>query len=76
MADVAHSDREEDLSEVEVVALMFESILSKLKSLQWSMRESAKRLGSDWVSRCDELATLLFSLPKDHFEMLEKYPCL
>ena len=72
---VANNGLAEDMTEVEVIALMFESVLSKLKRLQWSMREAAKQLGSGWIVRCDELATLIYNLPKDHFEALEKYKC-
>ena len=54
---------------------MFESVLQKLKCLQWSMLESAKQIGHEWVARCDDLAILLYGLPNDHFEAFEKYPC-
>jgi len=75
LSDVAGSMKPEECTEVELVALTFESILQKLKCLQWSMRESAKRLGDEWVTRCDELAVLLYSLPSDHFEAFDKYDC-
>jgi len=75
LTEVSVSGTAEDYAEVEVVALMFESLLAKLKSLQWSMREGAKRLGSAWINRCDDLAILLSDLPKDHFDAFEKYPC-
>lgn len=75
LSEVAGSMKPEECTEVELVALMFESILQKLKCLQWSMRDSAKRLGGEWVARCDELAVLLYSLPSDHLEAFEKNDC-
>jgi hypothetical protein len=73
LADVESSGTAEDYSEVEVVALMFESILSKLKRLQWSLREAAKHLGGEWLIRSDDLAFLIHNLPNDIFEAFEKY---
>jgi HD-GYP domain-containing protein (c-di-GMP phosphodiesterase class II) len=75
LSDIAVNMRPEDCKEVELVAVMFNSILEKLKCLQWSLREKAKSLGGKWVSRCDELAVLLYSLPSDHFEALDKFDC-
>jgi len=73
--EIADGMGPEECTEVELVALMFDSILQKLKSLQWSMRDKAKNLGDEWVTRCDELAVLLYSLPSDHFEAFEKFEC-
>jgi HD-GYP domain-containing protein (c-di-GMP phosphodiesterase class II) len=61
--------------ELELVALMFEDVLDKMKSLQWSMRDAAKKVGSEWISRCEDLASLLYALPKNHFEAIEVYDC-
>ena len=61
--------------ELEIVALMLEDVLDKLKGLQWSMRDAAKKLGSDWIGRCDDLASLLYTLPKNHFEAISIYDC-
>jgi len=75
LSEVAIKGQENEFIEVETIALMFESVMQKLKCLQWSMRESAKRIGHEWVARCDDLANLLYGLPNDHFEAFEKYPC-
>jgi len=75
LSEIANSMKPEECTEVELVALMFESILQKLKCLQWSMRDKAKGLGDEWVTRCDELGVLLYSLPSDHFEAFEKFDC-
>lgn len=69
----AFNEREGE--ELELVALMFEDVLDKLKGLQWSMRDAAKKVGSDWIGRCDDLATLLYALPKNHFEAFTTYDC-
>lgn len=61
--------------ELEITALMFEDVLDKLKSLQWSMRDAAKKVGSNWIGRCDDLASLLYALPKNHFEAFDVYDC-
>lgn len=71
--EVEHNARESE--ELEVVALLLETVLDKLKALQWSMRDAAKKVGSDWINRCDDLASLLYSIPKDHFEAFETYSC-
>jgi hypothetical protein len=73
--DIASSMRPEDCKEVELVAVMFDSIIQKLKLLQWSLRDKAKSLGDEWVERSDELAVLLYSLPSDHFDAFEKFDC-
>jgi len=75
LSEIANSMKPEECTEVELVALMFESLLQKLKCLQWSMRDKAKDLGNEWVTRCDELGVLLFSLPSDHFEAFDKFDC-
>jgi hypothetical protein len=69
------AEQNTDFEEVELVALMLESVMEKLKSLQWSMRDAAKLVSSEWISRCDDLASLLYSLPKDHFEAFDNYSC-
>ena len=75
LSDISVSMNTSECTEVELLALMFESVLKKLKCLQWSMKDSAKRLGDKWVKRCDELAVLLYSLPSDHFEAFERFDC-
>ena len=65
----------DECTQVELLALLFESILQKFKRLQWSMHVSAKRAGPEWMSRCDELAVLLYSMPSDHFDAFEKFDC-
>jgi len=75
LSDISVSMNTSECTEVELLALMLESVLKKLKCLQWSMKDSAKRLGDKWVKRCDELAVLLYSLPSDHFEAFERFDC-
>jgi len=75
LSEIADCMKPEECTEVELVALMLESVLQKLKCLQWSLREKAKSLGDEWVERCDELAVILYSLPSDHFEAFEKFDC-
>lgn len=62
-------------TEVELMAIMFESVLQKLKCLLWSLREEAKSLGGEWQTRCDQLAVLLYGLPNDHFQAFERFKC-
>jgi HD-GYP domain-containing protein (c-di-GMP phosphodiesterase class II) len=75
LTEIAPNMNSEECTQVELLALLFESILHKLKRLQWSMYESAKKLGPDWLARCDELSVLLYSMPSDHFEAFEKFDC-
>ncbi|MFT7186370.1 MAG: hypothetical protein ACI84K_001768 [Pseudohongiellaceae bacterium] len=73
--EIADCMKPEESTDVELMALMFESVLQKLKCLHWSLRVQAKSLGGEWLIRCDELSVLLYSLPSDHFEAFEKFDC-
>ena len=75
LLEIAPSMNPDECTQVELLALLFESILQKFKRLQWSMHVSAKRAGPEWMSRCDELAVLLYSMPSDHFDAFEKFDC-
>lgn len=76
MREVESSAATDDLYEIETVALMYDAIQGKLKRLQWALNEADLRVGGKWKERCEGLAHLLYSLPSDHFDALQKYGCL
>jgi len=73
LESVVSNERKEDYADVETVALMFESIHSKFKCLQWSIHQAALTIDDNWVTKSGELADILNTLPGDYFDEFESY---
>jgi len=73
MAEVEKDNDTDHLPEIETVALMYDSVQEKLKRLQWALKEADLRVGGKWGGRCEGLECLLYDLPNDHFDALQKY---
>jgi len=73
LASIDIQSTHQEMNEVEMVALMFESMLVKFKRLNWAIHECSKTLGREWAVRSERLGMLLYRLPEDHFSALEYY---
>jgi hypothetical protein len=74
--DVANSQNTSEYREVEIVAIMFDLVLEKLKRLLWSLFDASKKTDSQWQKRCVELHGLIHNIPENHFLALENYECI
>ena len=74
--DVANTENTSEYREVEIVAIMFDLVMEKLKRLLWSLFDASKKAGSQWPKRCTELHELIHNLPDNHYLALENYDCL
>ena len=74
--EVAHSDSTSEYREVEIVAIMFDLVLEKLKRLLWSLFDASKKIDGHWQNRCVELHQLIRMIPDNHYLALENYECL
>ncbi len=74
--EVAHSDNTSEYREVEIVAIMFDLVLEKLKRLLWSLFDASKKIDGHWQNRCAELHQLIRMIPDNHYLALENYECL
>lgn len=74
--DLASSEDAAEYREVEIVAIMFDLVLVKLKRLLWSLFDASKKSGNQWQDRCIELHELLRTIPENHILALENYECL
>ncbi len=73
LAGIDEASSHQEFNEVELTALMLESLLIKFKRLHWALLESARCLGKDWLNRCERLGALLYRLPEDHCAALQHY---
>jgi hypothetical protein len=73
--DVASSEDTAEYREVEIVAIMFDLVLVKLKRLLWSLFDASKKSDSRWQDRCVELHELIRTIPENHVLALENYEC-
>lgn len=73
---VARSASASEYREVEIIAIMFDLTLEKLKRLLWSLFDASQTVGSQWQDRCLELQELIQNIPDNHHLALENYECL
>tara|TARA_R110001592_G_scaffold114997_2_gene315201 strand:+ start:2770 stop:4113 length:1344 start_codon:yes stop_codon:yes gene_type:complete len=74
--DVANSENTTEYREVEIIAIMFDLALEKLKRLLWSLFDASKKIGNQYLKRCTELHELLRNIPDNHYLALENYDYL
>ncbi len=74
--EVENAENTADYREVEIVAIMFDLVLEKLKRLLWSLFDASKKIDQQWLTRCKELHELIHNIPDNHYLALENYDCL
>lgn len=76
LGKVSETKSSSDYREVEIIAIMFDLVLVKLKRLLWSLFDASKNIDSQWQNRCTELHELIRNIPDNHYLALDNYECL